>query len=58
VIRDALNANEAGVAFDHLLYMIVDTDLIVPATTLDLLVEAGQALGHDPATWARVKHAY
>ena len=54
VIVDYLAHGEPGVAFDHLLYMIREPPLTIPAEALDRLALAGLAMGVDPSAWASI----
>ena len=45
IIRDYLEHGEAGVAFEHLIYMITETGLRLSEESRRELMEIGQALG-------------
>ena len=54
VVQDYLRHGEPGLAFDHLLYMIVEPPLTIDQTAYVKLVEAGSALGFRSERWAEV----
>ncbi len=45
IVRDYLQHGEAGVAFEHLLYMVKELDLVLPADTYALIEQEGDKLG-------------
>lgn len=44
IIVDYLNHNEAGVALDHLLYMIIEPPLSISLVTFELIAQAAHLL--------------
>lgn len=55
IVRDYIAHGEAGVAFDHLLYMITEPPLLVSSKCLADICHAGIALGLSPETWSDVQ---
>ena len=51
IVEDYLRHGEAGVAFEHLLYMIAEPRLPISQATYDLIDQVGRAMGRDPKTW-------
>ncbi len=51
VIEDYLRHGEAGVAFEHLLYMILEPRLPISMETYELIDRVGRALGMEPSKW-------
>jgi hypothetical protein len=57
IVRDYLHHGEAGLAFDHVLYMVIELELVLPSDARELLLRAGKAMGFPDATWDRIKGA-
>ena len=57
IVLDYLTHGEAGAAFDHLLYMIIEPDLALPAPLLSQLRQAADHLGHPRETLAPIRRA-
>jgi hypothetical protein len=55
IIRDYLEHNEAGIAFDHLLYMVTELDLVVSRAAYERIAKAGVAMMISPRTWSTVR---
>jgi hypothetical protein len=55
IVRDLLRRGEYGVAFDHLLYMVTELDLALPAETHDLVLRAGKQMRYPSSAWAGIK---
>ncbi len=55
IVREYLSHNEAGVAFDHLLYMVEELDLALPEETHAEIASAGLAMGMDHSRWAGLR---
>jgi len=53
---DYLEHDEAGVAFEHLIYMLIEPPLIISNHCFQLIVSAGKALGFNPEVWHHVQH--
>jgi hypothetical protein len=51
VVEDYLRHGEPGVAFKHMLYMIVEPPLPISGATHALIEGVGRALGMDPSMW-------
>jgi len=47
IIEEYLSAGEAGLAFEHLVYMIEETDIAISNDTLKLIRDTGIALKSD-----------
>lgn len=56
-VRDYLQHNERGLAWEHLVTMIIEADLVVSAAVYERIVNAGLGMGHDPKEWRSVKHS-
>jgi hypothetical protein len=55
IIRDYLQHGEAGVAFEHLLYMLTELDLVLPADVYALIEQAGNQMGYPSSIWTGIK---
>jgi hypothetical protein len=55
VVRDYLEHDEPGVALDHVLYMIRELDLTIPADTYAALARAAGAMKVGPETLEGIK---
>lgn len=55
IIEDHVRAGEFGVAFDHLLYMVVETEIGLSLPSVRFVEETAAALGR-PALCLRVAH--
>ena len=51
IALDYLEHGEAGIAFEHLVYMTEATELPLPESTFRRIEQAGRALELDPQTW-------
>lgn len=49
IVEDYLEHNEAGVALEHLIYMIREPPLPISAATFHLIEQAARDLGIEPA---------
>ena len=45
IVEDYLRAGEFGVAFDHVLYMVVETEIALSAAAVRFLEDTAAALG-------------
>lgn len=50
VVVDYLQHGEAGLAYEHLIYMITEPPLEITAELFNLIAFAGQALGHEESS--------
>jgi hypothetical protein len=48
IIEDYVRSGELGVAFDHLLYMVLETEIAMSSTSVDFLKETAAAFGLAP----------
>ena len=55
VVADYLSHGEAGVAFEHLIYMIIEPDLDLSASAYRTLTRAGELLGMPKDIWSAVR---
>jgi hypothetical protein len=55
IVEDYLAVGEAGLALDHLIYMVREPDLPISAGTYEFIAEAGQMMNMDPALWERIR---
>lgn len=55
IVEDYLRQVEAGLAFEHVLYMILEPDLPLSATAFRSLKQAGEQLKMSPRLWADVR---
>jgi len=55
IVADYINHNELGLAFEHLLYMVIEPEIAVPRDQLVDLETVGRSLGFEPALWQRVR---
>jgi hypothetical protein len=51
VVIDYLQHGEAGLAYEHLLYMVAEPPLEISAECFNLIAFAGQALGYESSSW-------
>jgi len=57
IILDYLRHNEWGVAFEHLIYMITETDIELTVSAYEQLVQAGEMMGLPPELWSTIRCA-
>lgn len=57
IVLDYLSHGEAGVAFDHLLYMIKEPDLELSANAYTDLARSGEVLDFPNDTWTSIRRA-
>ena len=55
VVEDYITHGETGLAFDHLLYMIMEAPLQLSPGTLERLSFAGRAMGLSDEVWASIR---
>lgn len=55
IVEDYLEHGEAGIALDHLIYMIVEPELPISMTTFHLIEQAGRAFGIDSGLAEQVR---
>lgn len=55
IVSDYLDHNEPGLAFEHLLYMIIEPEFVLTAAQLSVLAAVGKTLGFDDRAWSRVR---
>ncbi len=55
IIRDYLQYGEYGLAFEHLLYMVKELDLVLPRDVYVLIERAGSRMGYSSSAWTGIK---
>jgi hypothetical protein len=55
IVRDCIAHGEAGLAFEHLLYMVTEPPLLVSSRCLAEISAAGTKLGFSPKSWSDVR---
>jgi hypothetical protein len=55
IVLDYLRHGEAGIAFEHLIYMIDESGLAISEATYRWIEQAGRALKMDPGLWERLR---
>ncbi len=54
IVEDYLDHNELGLAFEHLIYMLIEPGINVTRAQFDEIVTIGDDLGLPPRIWQRV----
>jgi hypothetical protein len=55
VVRDYIHHGEAGLAFEHLIYMVREPSLVISDATYDRIRRAGATLNLNPKLWNGLK---
>ena len=55
IVLDYLRHNEAGVALEHLVYMVREPSLPISRETFMFIGRAGRAMGMDPEAWRDIR---
>ena len=55
IVLDYLRYNEAGVALEHLVYMVREPALSISRETFMLIDRAGWTMGMDPESWQDIR---
>ena len=55
IVGDYVNHNELGLAFEHLIYMVVEPGLEVTQVQFEEIATVGGHLGLRASTWQRVR---
>jgi len=54
-VEDYLGHGEAGLALEHLIYMIHEPPLAISDSTYAVIAQAGQQMKMDPAEWEKIR---
>jgi hypothetical protein len=57
IVNDYVDHSERGVAFEHLIYMITESDLVLATSELCDLASVGSQLGFTESLWSRIRTA-
>lgn len=55
IVEDYVNHNELGLAFEHLIYMVVDPGIEVTQVQFEEIATVGGQLGLKDSIWQRVR---